>query len=234
MLKGAEEERKIACSIFQFCSCNASNKLDKILVKINQKNQHYVVNGGVRMSSWLDFNGDGKVDMGEQYIGYQIFKDVTSDGPFAGGGVQISRSDMVDFLCSALVLIIVLVPFCVVIAFLMWLSEISNFAVSIILLLLCFAVFGWLIKVNIDQSREKRRDEEYACRAREIVNSEPVTEEEIKEHAKIWAVFNEREWKYVHNKNLNDCRDLVIEDYKEFKVRSLVYKMKAENAALKK
>jgi len=25
----------------------------------------------------LDFNGDGKVDTGEQFIGYQIFQDVT-------------------------------------------------------------------------------------------------------------------------------------------------------------
>lgn len=186
------------------------------------------------MSSWLDFNGDGKVDTGEQYIGYQIFKDVTSDGSSAGNGVHSGSGDMADRIAMALLLIIILVSFAAVIAFLMWLSEISNIAVSIILLLLCFAAFGWLIKVNIDQSREKRRDEEYACRAREIVDSEPVTEEEIKEHAKIWAVLNEREWKYVYNKDLNACRDLVIADYKESKVRSLVYKRKAEEAALKK
>ena len=27
----------------------------------------------------LDFNGDGKVDTGEQFIGYQIFQDVTKE-----------------------------------------------------------------------------------------------------------------------------------------------------------
>lgn len=40
------------------------------------------------MSSMFDFNDDGHVDAGEQYIGYQIFKDVTdssSDGKCSRG-----------------------------------------------------------------------------------------------------------------------------------------------------
>ena len=32
------------------------------------------------MSSFMDFNEDGKVDSGEEFIGYQIYKDMTKEG----------------------------------------------------------------------------------------------------------------------------------------------------------
>ena len=31
------------------------------------------------MSSMFDFNEDGKTDIGEQFIGYQVYRDVTGD-----------------------------------------------------------------------------------------------------------------------------------------------------------
>ena len=31
------------------------------------------------MNNLFDFNGDGKTDLGEQYVGYKIFEDVTKD-----------------------------------------------------------------------------------------------------------------------------------------------------------
>ena len=39
----------------------------------------------------FDFNGDGRTDMGEHFIGCQIFKDVT--GPSSGGGKPRGRTD---------------------------------------------------------------------------------------------------------------------------------------------
>ncbi len=45
------------------------------------------------MSDWLDFNGDGKVDAGEDFIGYQIYKDVTGPSPTFGSGRSRGKLD---------------------------------------------------------------------------------------------------------------------------------------------
>ena len=38
------------------------------------------------MNGMFDFNDDGKTDAGEEFIGYQIFKDVTNSS--SGGGYR--------------------------------------------------------------------------------------------------------------------------------------------------
>jgi len=40
------------------------------------------------MSNFFDFNNDGHVDLGEQYVGYKIFEDCTKD---SGGTFGSSR-----------------------------------------------------------------------------------------------------------------------------------------------
>lgn len=42
------------------------------------------------MNDWLDLNGDGHLDTGEQFVGYQVYKDVTSGSSF---GPQHGRID---------------------------------------------------------------------------------------------------------------------------------------------
>ena len=48
------------------------------------------------MSNWLDFNGDGKVDAGEGYMGYQVYKDVTDFKPSSSGTRRSGRLDGFD------------------------------------------------------------------------------------------------------------------------------------------
>ena len=122
------------------------------------------------MSNWLDFNGDGKVDAGEQYIGYQIYKDMNSDsGVFSGGRAGGNLSDsVVSFLAYA----IVLVPFFLFIAFFAWLSEQDGIASSVIMLILVLALLAWVIRVNVKESRRKAKENELKDRAWGIVKDD--------------------------------------------------------------
>ena len=52
----------------------------------------------------FDVNGDGKVDAGEEFINYQIYKDVTGPSPtFGGGGSRRGKLDG----CTILLIVII-------------------------------------------------------------------------------------------------------------------------------
>ena len=46
----------------------------------------------------FDFNGDGRTDSGEQFTGYQIFKDTTQGGTQRGGRLTTFDKIMIGLL----------------------------------------------------------------------------------------------------------------------------------------
>ena len=168
------------------------------------------------MSNWLDFNGDGKVDAGEQYVGYRIFEDVNSDsGLFSGRSAGSSLFEKVsDFLAYA----IFLAPVFLVLLVFKWLSDLDALAGSICMLVVVLALLGWFVRFSVKQHREDRIRAEYEERAREIVDREVFTDEEIRNHARIWAVVHDQEWNWKYKRNIEACRDLIEQDYRKNRV----------------
>lgn len=179
----------------------------------------------------FDFNGDGKVDLGEEFMVYQIYQDVTGSGSSGGGYLQGSSNDRItNAIVMVLLIAIVLLPF-IILGILVETNETLAFWYTLIL---AAVFYGWVIKVNVEKSREKKREQEYEARAAEIVDQETFSEEEIAEHAKLWAAMNSHDWKFVYKKDLNACRERVVADYRKHRIWRVMDQLKAEDQALKK
>ena len=177
------------------------------------------------MSDWLDFNGDGKVDIGEEFVGYQIYKDMNSDsGVFSGGR---AGDNLTDGVVNFLVYVIVLVPFFLLIAFIAWLSKQDNIGASVFMLIIVLALVAWVVKVNVKESKRKAKSNELRDRAWSIVKDDVYSDEEIREHAKIWLVLH-REKEFAYRKDPNAFRNEIEMDLRRNKQSGVWCKLMKE------
>ena len=106
----------------------------------------------------FDFNGDGKVDAGEEYMAFRICEDMNDpNGVFSG---RSGGADWADKLASFLVYALVLAPVISGILFFKWLTEVSPVGGSVVLLIVALAALGWLVVVNVKESRRKKKEAE--------------------------------------------------------------------------
>lgn len=175
----------------------------------------------------FDFNGDGKVDVGEEYTAYKIFEDVNSDsGLFSG---RSRGGDLSEKLAHFLAYMIVLAPVFIVLFVFKWLTDIDYTVGAVFMLLVFLALLGWVIKINVEKSREDRIKAGYEERAREIVAKEVFTDEEIRKHASIWAIMHDSEWKWKYHQNIEACWDLIEDDYRRRRIREVAEELRKDD-----
>ena len=61
------------------------------------------------MGSMFDFNGDGKTDSGEQFIGYEIYRDITGSKGLSGKQPSARRTQANTKIDGFTVFIIILI-----------------------------------------------------------------------------------------------------------------------------
>ena len=94
-----------------------------------------------------------------------------------------------------------------------WLNGLHPFAGGAWLLAGWGVIIGWVIKVNIKESKRKKKADELEQRAWEIVKDEVYTDEQIAKHADIWLIFHP-EKKLDYSCHPEAFRDEIIEDYR--------------------
>lgn len=112
-----------------------------------------------------------------------------------------------------------------------------NITIGAIFAFISFGFLFWyLIKINLEKSRERAAFQDKFARALQIAREEPIDEQDLKEYERVFwkesygsKTYATEKLKYKYAKDKSQFRDLIVKDYIEnYKVYSVMGRLDRE------